>query len=215
MFDIYLFDLDGTITDPGEGITNSVMYALKKYGIIETDRTALYKFIGPPLYESFEKYYGFSHEQAIEAVEFYREYYKDTGIFENLVYSGVEDMLSTLKARGKTVVLATSKPEIFAKRILEHFTLAKYFDFVAGATLDGSLINKADIIAYTLDTLNITDKSRCVMIGDRLHDIEGAKQNGIFSVGVTYGYGSFEELSNAEADRIVDAPSDILKLSVY
>ena len=213
MFDIYLFDLDGTITDPGEGITNSVMYALKKYGIIETDRTALYKFIGPPLYSSFEKYYGFSHNQSIEAVEFYREYYRDTGIFENLVYSGVEDMLSTLKARGKTVVLATSKPEIFAKRILEHFGLAKYFDFVAGATLDGSLINKADIIAYALDTLNITDKSRCVMIGDRLHDIEGAKQNGIFSVGVTYGYGSFEELSDAGADVIINFPLKMLSLN--
>ena len=132
-YDIILFDLDGTLTDPGMGITNSVMHALKKYGIEVENRETLYKFIGPPLIDSFEKYYGFSHEEAVKSVDYYREYYADKGIYENEVYNGIEAMLQKLSEEGKKIILATSKPEPFAREILRHFDLDKYFLFAAGS----------------------------------------------------------------------------------
>lgn len=131
MYQTVLFDLDGTLTDPGEGITNSVVYALKKYGIEVSDKTELYKFIGPPLHESFQVFYGFSEEKAQEAVKYYREHYSKTGIFENKVYDGMEDTLELLKNSGRRLVVATSKPEKFAKQIL-HFHLIKYFSLWLG-----------------------------------------------------------------------------------
>ena len=136
MYNYILFDLDGTLTDPGRGITNSVAYALEKFGVSVSDKKELYKFIGPPLTDSFEKYYGFSEEDALIAVEYYREYFKPKGIYENEIYSGVPELLKSLKESGKTVILATSKPEIFAIEILKYFGIDEYFDFVAGATLD-------------------------------------------------------------------------------
>lgn len=212
MFDIVLFDLDGTLTDPGEGITNSVAYALKKYDIEVTDKRELYKFIGPPLKDSFMKYYGFSEEKAEEAIAFYREYFRNIGIFENKVYDGVEDMLRTLHADGKKIVLATSKPEEFAVRILEHFGLKKYFAVVAGASMDSSRSKKGDVIAYAISLCENFDKDTAIMIGDREHDIIGAKENELKSIGVLYGYGDEEELKTAGADYIAVAPEDILKL---
>lgn len=211
MFDIVLFDLDGTLTDPGEGITNSVAYALKKYGIEVSDKSELYKFIGPPLKDSFMKYYDFNEDKAEQAIAFYREYFRDKGIFENRVYEGVEDMLKTLCAKGKTVILATSKPEEFAVRILEHFDLKKYFSVVAGASMDSSRSKKGDVIAYAISLCDGFNKDTAVMIGDREHDIIGAKENGLKSVGVLYGYGDENELKTAGADYIVDTPEDILK----
>lgn len=206
-----LFDLDGTLTDPGLGITNSVMYALKKFNIEVTDRTSLYKFIGPPLSESFQKFYGFSEEQSEQAVVYYREYFKDKGLYENEVYEGVESVLEQLKAMGKTVVLATSKPEVFATEILRHFHLDKYFDFIAGATLDSTRNKKADVIAYALETCGIEDTATAVMIGDREHDILGANQYDLDSVGVLCGYGDYAELEKAGATYIVEHITDILK----
>lgn len=211
-YDIVLFDLDGTLTDPAIGITNSVMHSLTKYGIDVADRTELYKFIGPPLHESFEKYYGFSNEEALRAVEYYREYYKVKGIFENSVYDGIEDLLKKLTDNGQKVILATSKPEVFAKEILEHFGLSKYFAYAAGANLDGSRTNKAEVIEYALKEGGVTDKSAVVMIGDREHDIIGANKNGIDSIGVLFGYGSREELENAGASYIAETVEDIAKL---
>ncbi|MBQ8408872.1 MAG: HAD family hydrolase [Clostridia bacterium] len=210
-YDYLFFDLDGTLTDPGEGITNSVIYALKKWGIEVCDRRELYAFIGPPLSASFKKYYGFSDSDALKCVEYYREYFRDRGIFENKVYEGISEMLAELKGRGAQVVLATSKPEIFAKQILDHFDLAKYFDFVAGATMDESRNKKADVIAYALECLDVSDKSRVLMIGDRDQDILGARTNGIDSLGVLYGYGDLAELSSAGATHIAEKVSDILK----
>ena len=137
---VVAMDLDGTLTDPAIGITNSVSYALKKWEIDVPNRQELYKFIGPPLHESFSKYYGFSKEDAVKSVEYYREYFATKGLFENSVYDGVIEMLTELKSRGKRLIVATSKPEIFSKRILEHFELEKYFDFLAGATLDSSRV---------------------------------------------------------------------------
>ena len=212
MFDTVLFDLDGTLTDPGEGITKSVGYALKKFDIITQDRCELYKFIGPPLKDSFMKYYGFSEEKAEQAIDYYREYFRDIGIFENEVYEGVEDMLRSLHADGKRLVLATSKPEEFAIRILDHFGLKKYFAVTAGASMDSSRSKKGDVIAYAISLCENFNKDTAVMIGDREHDIIGAKENGLKSIGVLYGYGDENELKTAGADYIVSTTEDILKL---
>lgn len=211
MYQYLLFDLDGTLTNPGIGITNSVIYALHKFNIDISNRSELYKFIGPPLKDSFKKYYGFSNGQSDLAIQYYREYFKKQGIFENEVYDGIHDLLIELKAKGKSLIVATSKPEAFAIEILRHFDLYDYFDFVAGATMDDSRNKKSDIIHYALNNCNISDKSSAIMIGDREHDIIGAKDNGLDSIGVLFGYGTYNELKNAEATFIADTPMDILK----
>ncbi len=211
MYDIVLFDLDGTLTDPGEGITNSVAYALNKFGIKVNDKSELYNFIGPPLIDSFMKYYGMSYDDGLKAVEYYREYFGVTGIYENTMFDGIPDLLDTIKKSGRTISLATSKPEQYAVRILEHFNLTQYFDFVGAATMDETRSKKADVIDYTLKQLSITDKSKVVMVGDRHHDIEGAKQNGIDSIGVLVGYGDKAELENAGATYISENIDDIIK----
>lgn len=211
-YDIILFDLDGTLTDPGEGITNSVAYALEKFGIKVEDRKVLEPFIGPPLAESFEKFYGISGEDAWKGVEYYREYFRGRGIFENEVYEGIPELLAELKAQGKRVALATSKPEHFAKQILEHFDLMQYMDFVGGATMDEKRVTKADVIAYVLESCSIGDRGRVLMVGDREHDIIGAKANGVDSVGVEFGYGDYEELSKAGVRYIVGTVKDLQEL---
>jgi phosphoglycolate phosphatase len=208
----YLFDLDGTLTDPGIGITNSVMYALEKFDIHVSDRKELYPFIGPPLVDSFEKYFGFDEKQALQAVEYYREYFREDGIFENVVYEGIPEMLGELKNRGAIVALATSKPYEFSVRILDYFDLHQYFDFVGAATMDGRISRKADVISHLIDKLGENEKSSILMIGDRDQDIDGANANGLQSAGVLWGYGSREELMDAGADYIVSAPSDIVNI---
>lgn len=210
MYQYILFDLDGTLTDPGEGITNSVAYALDKFNIRVEDKRSLYKFIGPPLQESFQRFYGFSEEQSLQAVEYYREYFKVTGIFENVVYDGIVEMLCFLKNEGKHILLATSKPEEFANRILEHFHLMQYFDFVAGATMDGTRCKKGEIIQYAIDNYPVESLSDAVMVGDREHDILGARQMGMDSIGVLYGYGDYEELNEAGANYIAKEVMEIL-----
>ena len=212
-YDTFFFDLDGTLTDSSLGITNSVIYALKKYGIEETDRTKLYPFIGPPLTVSFERYYGFSKEQSIEAVGYSREYYREKGLFENRVYDGLVPVLEELKRRGRTLVVATSKPEPFARKIIEHFGLNSYFDYVAGMEMDGGRGTKEAVIRYALDACRITDKSKVLMIGDREHDVIGAKAAGIDCLGILYGFGSREELLEAGADYIEETAEGILKYS--
>jgi phosphoglycolate phosphatase len=208
-YEVVLFDLDGTLTDPGIGITNSVAYALKKFEIEITDRAKLYKFIGPPLLESFQKLYNLSKEEAKTAVDYYRDYYRDKGIFENSIYNGIEDLLKCLRDNRKTIIVATSKPEIFAKLILEHFDIDKYFTYIAGGNLDGTRTKKDEVIEYALNTNKIFDKSTVVMIGDRDHDIFGAKKIGIDSIGVLFGYGSREELESAQATYIAENIKDI------
>lgn len=207
-----LFDLDGTLTDPAEGITNSVAYALKKLGIENTDRTELYKFIGPPLLDSFMEYYGFSQEKAQTAIDYYREYFKGTGIYENRVYEGIPEMLDALKKSGKELILATSKPEPFAREILRHFRLDKYFVFAAGSNLDGTRSAKAEVIEYAIESAGVADKSDAIMVGDRKHDIIGAQKTGLDSIGVLFGYGSKEELEAAGATFIAETVEDITKL---
>jgi len=205
------FDLDGTLTDPGLGITNSVMHALTYYNIKVEDRQELYPFIGPPLVDSFMKYYGFTREQGIEAVEHYREYYRDRGVYEASVYDGIPELLSALKKAGKTLIVASSKPEEFVIRVLKHFDLYKYFDCVAGATMDSGRVKKDDIIAYAMEKFKINDPN-AIMIGDREFDVFGGKKFGMKTVGVSFGYGGFDELSAAGADVIVDSADEIRRV---
>lgn len=194
-----LFDLDGTLTDPKEGITRSVQYALEKFGIHEENLDRLCPFIGPPLRDSFREFYGFDKEQASLGVEYYREYFADRGIWENKVYDGIPQMLERLKAAGNRLYVATSKPEVFAVRILDHFGLSRWFDFIGGADMGETRVEKADVIAYTLKNGKVSGADTILMVGDRRHDVEGAAKNGIPAVGVLYGYGSKEELSRAGA----------------
>lgn len=206
-----LFDLDGTVTDPGIGITNSVMHALRKFGIIEEDRSRLYKFIGPPLADSFRQFYEFSEEETARGIEYYREYFTDKGIFENEVYEGMEELLAALNRQGRKLIIATSKPEVFAERILEYFHLDSYFSFVAGATMDEKRVKKAEVIAYALESCGISNLSGVLMIGDRKHDVIGAHEAGVDVMGVLHGYGSREELEKAGADYIAENVEEIKK----
>lgn len=211
MYKYVLFDLDGTLTNSELGITTCVQHALKKFGIEVEDRTVLRPFIGPPLGESFQVFYGLSKEESEQAIVYYRERFSVKGLYENEVYEGVEKTLQMLKDSGKKLIVATSKPEKFTMIILEHFDLLKYFDFVAGATMDGSRGEKADVIRYALEKCSIEDKSDVIMIGDRKFDILGAKENGLKSMGVLYGFGDREELMEAGADYIVESAEDIVK----
>lgn len=211
--DYCLFDLDGTLTDPYEGITNSIKYGLAKFGICENDTCKLKSFIGPPLYRSFMDSYSFTQEQAAQAVGYYREYFAQKGIFESRVYDGIKNMLYGLKQRDFRLLVATSKPQVFAERIIKHFNLWQYFDFIAGATLDDSRVEKADVISYALKSCNIAPYN-AIMVGDRKHDIIGAKKNGLNSVGVLYGYGGEDELKSAGADYIAATPSDVAEILI-
>lgn len=207
-FSHILFDLDGTLTDSQEGITNSIRYALRAFGIEEEDRAKLSRFIGPPLTESFMGQYGLSHAQALAAVEKYREYFRDTGIYENRVYPGIPGLLERLVHAGAQLYLATSKPQVFAERVLAHFSLTPYFRFICGSGLDGSRSDKADVIAFVLESMGLTGRSDLIMVGDRKHDVLGAKKTGLACVGVLYGYGDREELTQAGADYIAqDLPA--------
>lgn len=210
-YDYCLFDLDGTLTDPGEGITRSVAYALSFFGIEVKDRTALYPFIGPPLVDSFSTFYGFSPEQARQAVGRYREYFSRQGIFENELYPGIKELLEDLKRHGVRILLASSKPELYARKILEHFQLLPFFDFVAAATMDDTRSKKTDVVRYALESCGISP-DRAVMIGDRHHDIEGAKDNALESIGVLWGYGSREELSAAGATLLAESVPQLASL---
>lgn len=209
-----LFDLDGTLTDPMMGITKSVRYALNYYGINVDDLKDLLPFIGPPLRDSFKEFYGFDEDKANEAVIKYREYFSTEGIFDNKVYKGIPECLQTLKDAGKVLLVATSKPEKFAKQIIEYFDLAKYFDFIGGSEFN-CREKKADVIDYVLK-VNHLNTNDVIMVGDRKHDIIGAHENSLPCVGVLYGYGSLEELTENQADYLVETvtklTSQLLKL---
>jgi phosphoglycolate phosphatase len=207
-----LMDLDGTITNPKVGITKSVQYALKALNIIVEDLDSLCRHIGPPLKSSFMEFYGFADKEADIAVTKFREYFEETGIYENEVYDGMEELLSKLKASGKTIIVATSKPELSARKILEHFHLDKYFDDICGANFDDTRSKKEEVIRYALDKNGITDYSHVVMVGDRKYDIEGAKLVGLSSVGVLFGFGSREEMKEAGADQISETVEDLYEI---
>ena len=206
-----LFDLDGTLTDPALGITNAVSYALKHYGIDEYYQNLL-RFIGPPLVDSFMEYYGFDQEKAQEAIVYYREYFSDKGMYENEVYDGMENLLAALKDEGYILAVATSKPEEFAKKILDHFHLSHYFTEICGATMDSSRSKKGDVIAYALNQLKISNPNTAIMVGDRQHDIVGAHQNQLKAIGVLYGYGNEAEMKEYQADYIAKDLKELMDI---
>lgn len=209
MFDYYFFDLDGTLTNPALGITNSFKYALKEMGMEIPSYETLCTYIGPPLITTFKTKYNFDDEMAALGVKKYREYFAEKGLYENEVIEGIPELLKKLKEKGKHLVVATSKPEIFSVKIIERFGLAEYFDNVCGSNIDDTRSKKGEVIDYAIKRNNISDKSRIVMIGDREHDIFGAKENGLKSCGVLFGFGDREELEKAGADFIAPSVEDI------
>lgn len=209
---LILFDLDGTLTDPKPGITRAVAYALSRYGIRVTDLDTLTPFIGPPLHHSFARFYGFDDDQAREAVSFYREYFSETGLYENTVYPGIPQLLDRLRTPARRLIIATSKPTIYAQRIIEHFQLGGYFSLVAGSNLDLSRSDKAEIIADALHAYPEVAQREVVMVGDREHDILGARAHSLDAIGVTYGYGSLAELRAAGATAIAGSVAELADL---
>ncbi len=208
-YNVVLFDLDGTLTDSKLGITKSVQYALSKFKSREDNLDNLESFIGPPLSESFQKHYDFESGKAQQAVGFYREYFSTSGIYENEVYPGIPDLLADLKSKRKELIVATSKPTVYANQILNTFNLHQYFTAVVGSHLDGTRTSKTEIIAHALSTLVKPKESNAVMVGDREHDIIGAEGNAIDSIAVTYGYGTPLELQRANPTYLVHAVEDI------
>ncbi len=208
-YEYLLFDLDGTIVDSSEGIYKSFEYALNHYGITVDDLNDLRVVIGPPLKDCFMGMYGFSEDKAIDAVAKYRERYSVTGLFECSLYDGIEDVLSKLYGAGYKLVLATSKPEIYAKKILENKNIDKYFYHIAGAEIGGKISNKEDVLKYIIDTLKISDVSNCLMIGDTKYDLKGAKEFGIDALGVLYGFGTFDELKCYPSIALVNTVGEI------
>ncbi|MCO4097732.1 HAD family hydrolase [Macrococcoides canis] len=202
MYDNILFDLDGTLTDPYIGITNSIIYSLQQMNIEAPDNSALIPFIGPPLHESYRTVYNLQDEDNATAIKHYRTYFSDKGMYENEVYAGIEIVLQALTAQGKQLFVATSKPTDFAIPILQHFKLDDYFNEIVGSNMDGTRTNKAEVIATVMNTHQL-DPHKTVMIGDRMHDINGAHQNNIDSIGVLYGYGSAEEIKAAKPTHTI------------
>lgn len=205
-----LFDLDGTLTDPKEGITKSVQYALRAYGIEEPDLDKLCPFIGPPLVDSFKEFYGLDEQEARAAIPVFHQYFTVKGIFENRVYPGIRELLTELREAGCTLAVATSKPELFAEQILDYFNLRDLFDLVGGADMEETRVRKGDVILYTLGRLEQligepVCRSRVLMVGDRMHDVQGAKETGLSCVGVLYGYGDRDELTKAGADELAES----------
>ena len=194
------FDLDGTLTDPSEGITSGVSHALSRFGITVEDRSSLLAFIGPPLRESFMRFYGFGRDDAQKAIAFFQEYYAPVGVLQNVPYPGIRELLADLKASGRKLVLATSKPEVFARQILERFGMAESFAFIAGGDVEETRVDKAEVIAFAMDGLGITRRPPdAFMVGDRSYDVVGAARHGIPTIGVGYGFGSRSELEQAGA----------------
>lgn len=216
-FQYMLFDLDGTLTDPKPGITRCVQYALHRFGIEEPDLDKLEPFIGPPLTDSFQEFYGFDEQKALEAVEAYRERFRTVGKFENEIYPGIDVMLAHLKKAGKVLAVASSKPEVFVKQILQHFNIEQYFDVVVGSELNNTRSKKEEVVEEALRQLSHGEKienDKIVMIGDRKFDIQGAKAFGLVSVGVSFGYALPGELEAAEADYIVDTVQQLEELLI-
>ena len=208
MYDTILFDLDGTLTDSGLGITKAVQFALGQMGYEVPPRESLFSFIGPPLHKSFQKHYGMDEENAVEAVRRFRVYYNQMGgILENEVYPGVRELLRDLKAAGKRLMIATSKPQAAAELVMHHFGLDEFVPEIVGGT-DDTRNTKGKVIACTLREFGV-DPATAIMVGDREHDIHGAAENGIPAIGITWGYGDRAELETAGAIAVFDAPEEL------
>ncbi len=218
MFQYCLFDLDGTLTDPKEGITRSVQHALKYFGIEEPDLDRLEPFIGPPLKDSFMEFYGLSEEQALKAVEVYRERFAPVGVLENEIIPGTGQMLAHAREKGIHLAVASSKPLVFVRQILRHFQIEEYFEVVVGSELDGTRGSKEEVVEEALRQLGILEmdpadkKSLCAMIGDRKFDIQGAIAHGLTGIGVSFGYAGEGELSVAGADMVADTMEQLERI---
>lgn len=211
MYRAIFFDLDGTLTESGEGITKSVQYALEKLGKPEYDLEKLRVFVGPPLLEQFMKYASLDFDTAQKAVKYYRERYADIGIFENRPYPGIEKALKTLKDKGYLLAVSSSKPELFVRQVLEHFELSEYFDAIVGSTMQEKRTDKKEVIEETLRRMNLKEhRDEVVMVGDKEHDVIGARQEGIPCVAVSYGYGTREELIASKPLVILDSVEELL-----
>jgi len=211
----YVFlDLDGTITNPAEGITRCFEYALNHFGIQVESRSQLEQFIGPPLRQSFQEGFGFDDEKATLAIAKYRERFIPTGMYENEVYPGMEDALEKLKEAGKVLIVATSKPEHMAKKILEHFGLDGYFDDICGSCDDANRNEKDEVIRYALEKHEITELDDVLMVGDRKFDVIGAGKCGLKCMGVLYGFGDREELEAAGAAYVAETVEDMARIIV-
>lgn len=211
MYKAILFDLDGTLTESGEGITKSVQYALDKIGKPEPDLEALNVFVGPPLLEQFMKYAEIDRETAVQAVAFYRERYSTIGIFENKVYPGIGNMLEELKRKGYLLAVSSSKPEFFVKQILDHFGLTKYFVEIVGSEMSGKRTGKSEVIEETLRRLHMENhREQVLMVGDKEHDVIGARKSGLSCLAVSYGYGTMDELQAAEPLKIAASAEEVL-----
>ena len=213
-YDYIAFDLDGTLTDPEVGLVKGFMYAFDKIGIKYDSPESLRRYIGPPLHEEWKREYGFSEEETVHAIATFREYYDEIGWAENKVYEGIVELLESLKAKVKTIVLATSKPENTARRIMTLFGLDKYFDFMGGASTSSTRDKKWEVLEYSLLSVGATDKSRCILIGDRKYDAEGAKIYGIDSLGVLWGHGSREEIESSGFTYIAEDTKEVDELLV-
>ncbi|MGE7997429.1 HAD family hydrolase [Lysinibacillus sp. NPDC093190] len=211
-YSVVLFDLDGTISDPKIGITKSVQYALQKIGIVEEDLDQLETFIGPPLQVSFREIYGLDDVQIQQAIAYYRERFIQTGMYENKLYQNISPLLEYLQKEGYQLAIATSKPTVFAEQIIQYFNLEHFFDLVAGSNLDGTRSAKGEVIAFVREHFYEVNIDQLIMIGDRKYDIVGAHENQIDSIGVTYGYGSREELTDAQATYIVNSVNELQEL---
>jgi len=211
-YNTVFFDLDGTLSDSALGIIRCLQYSLEKFSIVESEGEKLRQYIGPSLTETYTKIYGMSDAQAVQATGFYRERFEREGIKENAMFAGVEHLLAGLKAQEKTMVLATAKPTEHAKQILEYYQIDHYFTVVAGSNLDGTREHKGEVIEFALSQLESPDVSNTVMVGDRQHDIIGAKENDLAVIGVGYGYGTIEELTEAKPDKIVSSVAELSKL---
>ena len=211
-FDYIVFDLDGTLTESKEGITKSIAYALSKMGIEPPELEVLEKYIGPPLIPCFIEDFGMSHQEAETALKFYRERFLEKGIYENAVYDGIKPLLEKLKEKGKTLVIATTKPTPQAETVLKHFGMFEMFDLVCGSNGKETLVEKPDIMAVAFKEIPLKNRSETVMVGDRKYDVLGAKAHKISSIGLTYGYGSETELMEAGADFIVSSVEQLSAL---
>ena len=209
-YEYYIFDFDGTLVDSSEGIYNSIIYALKEFGIEENDREKLRYFIGPPLFHSFKHIYGVNDEDSNWLVAKYRERYKVKGCAESLVYDDVPEMLKALKERGKKIAIASSKPKQFVDEISKHLGIFEYYDFVSAETFDKTHSSKEDLINTVLEHFENPPKEKCLMIGDRFYDIDGAKATDLDSAGALYGLGETQELTTAGATYLLNTPFDLL-----
>ena len=211
-YSVVLFDLDGTVIDSLKGILNAMNYSFLKMGLVQITQQELIPFIGPPIINTLQKHFGMDLETANKTIEYYHEYYRETGWMECTLYNGMEKLFKSLREKGKKLALATNKPNYYARQILKHYCVDMYFHYIGGTDVEKGIVNKTLVIEDCLNALGVTDKSSAIMVGDRHFDVEGAFGAGIKTIGVTYGYGDREELTQCGALIVVDTAKEVDEL---